>query len=108
MAALLPQIVRVEHYVTAGRKLHACGIPVGSPLMVARIVVDLIVDIRRALAPSVFDVTLQAQPLPPFMKEILDAGGLMPWVARRMKEGGDSPKVTVPANEPPQADWRLD
>jgi 3-isopropylmalate/(R)-2-methylmalate dehydratase small subunit len=50
----------------------------------------------------------QAQPLPPFMKEILDAGGLMPWVAHRMKEGGESPKVTVPANEPPQADWRLD
>ena len=52
--------------------------------------------------------TFQASPLPPFMKEILDAGGLMPWVARRMKEGGDSPKVTVPSNEPPQADWRLD
>jgi 3-isopropylmalate/(R)-2-methylmalate dehydratase small subunit len=52
--------------------------------------------------------TLDASPLPPFMKEILDAGGLMPWVAHRMNKGGDAPKVTVPANEPPQADWRLD
>ena len=52
--------------------------------------------------------TFDASPLPPFMKEILDAGGLMPWVARRMKDGAASPKVTVPANEPPQADWRLD
>jgi hypothetical protein len=42
------------------------------------------------------------------MKEILDAGGLMPWVARSMASGGAAPKVTVPANEPPQADWRLD
>jgi 3-isopropylmalate/(R)-2-methylmalate dehydratase small subunit len=53
-------------------------------------------------------VTFQANPLPPFMKEILDAGGLMPWVARSMASGGAAPKVTVPANEPPQADWRLD
>ena len=53
--------------------------------------------------------TFRASPLPPFMKEILDAGGLMPWVARNMAEGnGDTPSVAVPANEPPQADWRLD
>jgi 3-isopropylmalate/(R)-2-methylmalate dehydratase small subunit len=57
--------------------------------------------------------SLQASPLPPFMKEILDAGGLMPWVARSMASetagnGVAAPKVGVPANEPVQADWRLD
>ena len=54
----------------------------------------------------------QASPLPPFMKQILDAGGLMPWVARSMAadgaNGGGTPTVAVPENEPPQADWRLD
>ena len=55
------------------------------------------------------DQTFRASPLPPFMKEILDAGGLMPWVARNMAEGNvGTPSVAVPANEPPQADWRLD
>ena len=56
-----------------------------------------------------------ATPLPPFMQEILDAGGLMPWVARRTKTGGASGSsgtpgvaVGVPEGEPPQADWRLD
>ena len=53
--------------------------------------------------------TLHASPLPPFMKEILDAGGLMPWVARSMaRADGNGPAVAVPANEPVQADWRLD
>jgi len=53
--------------------------------------------------------TLRASPLPPFMKEILDAGGLMPWVARNMATGnGMRPTTGVPANEPAQADWRLD
>jgi len=33
----------------------------------------------------------------------------MPWVARNMaKDNGESPSVAVPANEPAQADWRLD
>jgi 3-isopropylmalate/(R)-2-methylmalate dehydratase small subunit len=50
-----------------------------------------------------------ATPLPPFMKDILDAGGLMPWVARNMaKENDELPSVAVPADEPAQADWRLD
>jgi 3-isopropylmalate/(R)-2-methylmalate dehydratase small subunit len=56
--------------------------------------------------------TFTASPLPAIMKEILDAGGLMPWVARSMagRTPGGDPHVTVgvPANEPPQADWRLD
>jgi 3-isopropylmalate/(R)-2-methylmalate dehydratase small subunit len=51
-------------------------------------------------------------PLPPFMRDILDAGGLMPWVARSLREGeanGDAPvHAGVAPNEPPQADWRLD
>lgn len=49
----------------------------------------------------------QATPLPEFMQEILDAGGLMPWVARRLKAKEPAP-VGVARNEPPQADWRLD
>jgi 3-isopropylmalate/(R)-2-methylmalate dehydratase small subunit len=48
-----------------------------------------------------------ATPLPSFMQDILDAGGLMPWVAARLK-GGSAVSVAVPANEPIQADWRLD
>jgi len=60
--------------------------------------------------------TFQGTPLPPFMRDILDAGGLMPWVARSLREeaGGhgrsDAPRVHagVAPNEPPQADWRLD
>ena len=49
----------------------------------------------------------QATPLPEFMQEILDAGGLMPWVARRLSKKETVP-VGVAENEPPQADWRLD
>jgi 3-isopropylmalate/(R)-2-methylmalate dehydratase small subunit len=49
----------------------------------------------------------EATPLPPFMKEILDAGGLMPWVKRSLVGDGDV-EVRVPPNEPVQADWRLD
>lgn len=48
-----------------------------------------------------------ATPLPEFMQEILDAGGLMPWVARRLA-GREDVTVGVAKNEPPQADWRLD
>jgi 3-isopropylmalate/(R)-2-methylmalate dehydratase small subunit len=67
------------------------------------------VDVDAGVVENVTKGTRHdASPLPPFMKEILDAGGLMPWVARRMTDGGETPKVTVPANEPPQADWRLD
>jgi hypothetical protein len=50
------------------------------------------------------------------MKEILDAGGLMPWVARSLaagdpvavggRQGARAPAVSP--DEPPQADWRLD
>jgi 3-isopropylmalate/(R)-2-methylmalate dehydratase small subunit len=49
-------------------------------------------------------------PLPPFMQEILDAGGLMPWVARSLHDGDRpaGPTAGVATNEPPQADWRLD
>ncbi len=50
-----------------------------------------------------------ATPLPPFMQEILDAGGLMPWVARSLnKDGGVEVAVGVSKDEPTQADWRLD
>jgi 3-isopropylmalate/(R)-2-methylmalate dehydratase small subunit len=67
------------------------------------------VDVDAGVVENVTKGTRHdASPLPPFMKEILDAGGLMPWVARRMSDGAVAPKVTVPANEPPQADWRLD
>jgi hypothetical protein len=48
-----------------------------------------------------------ATPLPPFMKEILDAGGLMPWVKRSLDAGGEV-TVGISASEPPQADWRMD
>ncbi|MEX2458698.1 MAG: 3-isopropylmalate dehydratase small subunit [Actinomycetota bacterium] len=48
-----------------------------------------------------------ATPLPSFMKEILDAGGLMPWVKRSLDAGGEV-SVGVSADEPVQADWRLD
>jgi len=50
-----------------------------------------------------------ATPLPPFMQEILNAGGLMPWVARSLHR--DEPvevQVGVSKDEPAQADWRLD
>ncbi|HJP66350.1 MAG TPA: 3-isopropylmalate dehydratase small subunit [Actinomycetota bacterium] len=50
---------------------------------------------------------LHATPLPEFMQDILDAGGLMPWVARRLQTEGPV-RVGVADNEPPQADWRLD
>lgn len=48
-----------------------------------------------------------ATPLPAFMKDILDAGGLMPWVKRSLDAGGEV-SVGVSAEEPVQADWRLD
>src|SRR5437667_2870159 len=38
------------------------------------------VDVDAGVVENVTKgVTFQASPLPPFMKEILDAGGLMPW-----------------------------
>ena len=55
--------------------------------------------------------TFQGTPLPPFMRDILDAGGLMPWVARSLREESNGAEVVhagVAPNEPPQADWRLD
>jgi 3-isopropylmalate/(R)-2-methylmalate dehydratase small subunit len=58
--------------------------------------------------------TFQGTPLPPFMRDILDAGGLMPWVARSLSEEGAvngkgaAVHAGVAPNEPPQADWRLD
>lgn len=48
-----------------------------------------------------------ATPLPEFMQEILDAGGLMPWVKHRLEAGGEA-RVGAAPDEPPQADWRLD
>ena len=69
------------------------------------------VDLEGGIVENVTKgICLEASPLPPFMKEILDAGGLMPWVARSMAtessgNGGATPKV---ADEPVQADWRLD
>jgi len=48
-----------------------------------------------------------ATPMPEFMRGILDAGGLMPWVKRQMDTDGEV-RVAVAANEPAQADWRLD
>jgi 3-isopropylmalate/(R)-2-methylmalate dehydratase small subunit len=49
----------------------------------------------------------EATPMPEFMRGILDAGGLMPWVKRQMDASGEAP-VAVAANELEQADWRLD
>jgi len=51
--------------------------------------------------------TYEATAMPEFMRGILDAGGLMPWVKRQMADGGEV-RVTVAPNEPAQADWRLD
>jgi len=48
-----------------------------------------------------------ATPLPSFMRDILDAGGLMPWVKRSLDASGEA-SVGVAPNEPPQADWRMD
>jgi 3-isopropylmalate/(R)-2-methylmalate dehydratase small subunit len=48
-----------------------------------------------------------ATAMPEFMRGILDAGGLMPWVKRQMDADGEA-RVAVAANEPVQADWRLD
>ena len=48
-----------------------------------------------------------ATPLPSFMRDILEAGGLMPWVKRQLSAKGEA-RVAVPAGEPAQADWRLD
>ncbi|HEX9376927.1 MAG TPA: 3-isopropylmalate dehydratase small subunit [Actinomycetota bacterium] len=53
-------------------------------------------------------LTFEGTPLPPFMRDILDAGGLMPWVARSLKAGDAPVRVGVARDEPPQADWRLD
>jgi 3-isopropylmalate/(R)-2-methylmalate dehydratase small subunit len=52
-----------------------------------------------------------ATPLPLFMKEILDAGGLMPWVKRSLDNGdngGGEVSTGVSPDEPVQADWRMD
>jgi 3-isopropylmalate/(R)-2-methylmalate dehydratase small subunit len=56
-----------------------------------------------------------ATALPAFMQEILDAGGLMPWVARSLRGDGATDgdpvgevHVGVVKEEPAQADWRLD
>ena len=54
---------------------------------------------------------LAASPLPPFMQQIIDAGGLMAWVARSLPDRARPAEPTQPAisaNEPVQADWRLD
>ena len=48
-----------------------------------------------------------ADSMPEFMRGILDAGGLMPWVKGQMEADGDV-RVAVAENEPAQADWRLD
>jgi 3-isopropylmalate/(R)-2-methylmalate dehydratase small subunit len=53
------------------------------------------------------DRSYEATPMPEFMRGILDAGGLMPWVKRQMDADGEV-RVAVAANEPVQADWRLD
>ena len=71
------------------------------------------VDLREGVVENVTKgLRFTATPLPPFMQEILDAGGLMPWVARSLSDGSagseDGVVVGVPANEPRQADWRLD
>ena len=50
----------------------------------------------------------EATAMPEFMRGILDAGGLMPWVKRQMAGGNGDVHVAVPANEPVQADWRMD
>ena len=99
------------------RIFYRNAINVGLPIVVCEGAADgaatgdeFRVDLEGGVVENVSkDRTFQATPLPPFMKEILDAGGLMPWVARNMAEGnGETPSVAVPANEPAQADWRLD
>ncbi|HYU58163.1 MAG TPA: hypothetical protein VEO00_08955, partial [Actinomycetota bacterium] len=51
----------------------------------------------------------EATPLPPFMQEILEFGGLMRWVRRSLDAGGRvEVEVGVSDQEPVQADWRLD
>jgi 3-isopropylmalate/(R)-2-methylmalate dehydratase small subunit len=66
------------------------------------------VDLDRGVVENLTrGVSFPATPLPEFMREILDAGGLMPWVKRQLAATG-SVRVGVPASEPPQADWRLD
>lgn len=67
------------------------------------------VDLDSGLVENVTrSVQFQGTPLPPFMRDILDAGGLMPWVARSLHQDGEVVHAGVAANEPPQADWRLD
>lgn len=66
------------------------------------------VDLEAGVVENVTkDLRFLATPLPEFMQEILDAGGLMPWIARRL-QSERAVRVAVPANEPVQADWRLD
>ena len=50
----------------------------------------------------------EATAMPEFMRGILDAGGLMPWVKRQLVNANGEVKVAVAANEPVQADWRMD
>lgn len=68
------------------------------------------VDLEGGVVENVTRGTrFTATPLPPFMQEILDAGGLMPWVARRVRNGAvEDVRVGVAHDEPPQADWRMD
>ena len=69
-----------------------------------RFVVDLDAGrVENVTRGTAYDAT----PMPEFMRGILDAGGLMPWVKRQMDADGEA-RVAVAANEPPQADWRLD
>ncbi len=73
------------------------------------------VDLDRGLVENVTRGSVfVATPLPDFMREILEAGGLMPWVKRQLAAEGPArvaapaAPASVPASEPPQADWRLD
>ena len=66
------------------------------------------VDLEAGVVENVSRGThLEATPLPDFMQDILRAGGLMPWVKRRLGDGGGV-RVGVAQNEPVQADWRMD
>ncbi len=66
------------------------------------------VDLDRGVVENVSrGLSYPATLLPGFMREILDAGGLMPWVKGQLSASG-AVRVGVPASEPPQADWRLD
>ena len=97
------------------RIFYRNAINVGLPIVECEGITDFVADGERVkvdVAGGVVENVARgrshaATPLPSFMKDILDAGGLMPWVKRSLEAGGEV-SVGVAAEEPAQADWRLD